>query len=99
MRSLQVQGNTRRIVMTIKARIEKLERTVPEPAGHDTRMGNFADQLRQARLRAGLPEHSEALMERGPDRRKLSITERLDAARMRNRERLLLKHNEGGPEK
>ena len=90
--------------MTIKGRIEKLERTVPEQAGHETRMGNFADQLRHARLRAGrlragLPEPSEALMERGPDRRKLSIAERLDAGRMRNPERLFLKHNEDRPEK
>lgn len=85
--------------MTIKGRIEKLERKAPEQEAHEIRLGNLADQLRRARLRAGLPESSKALMARKPDWRELSIADRLDAARMRNRERLLSKRDIDGPEK
>jgi hypothetical protein len=85
--------------MTIKGRIEKLERKAPEREAHQIRFGNLADQLRRARLRAGLPEPSKALMVRKPDWRELSIADRLDVARMRNRERLFPKREMDGPEK
>lgn len=85
--------------MTIKGRIEQLERKAPKQEAHEIRMGNLAEQLRRARQRAGISEPSKALMEREPDWRELGIAERLDAARMRNRERLFPKREMDGPEK
>jgi hypothetical protein len=85
--------------MTIKGRIEKLERKAPEQEAHEIRLGNLAEQLRRARQRAGLLEPSITMMERERDRRQLSIAERLDAARMRNRERLFPKREIGGRDK
>jgi hypothetical protein len=53
--------------MTIKRRIRRLERVAPEQAANEMSLVNFAEQLRQARLRVGLPERSKVLTEREPD--------------------------------